>query len=393
MLVALREQGKGIMKHTFHVVDITVFDVHTTVKPLIIKDCVRPELSFLVNEHLYRQQHQSRAAIETADFRIKPLKYSSRQYTYFWKNYLNVWPEKWSDYWKLQIPFTCEPRGANLSVIDADTDIEIKLRPVIYLSALGWSTHLTLQLKGDMKLEQVRSLIGKLRSKDEDGQIFRLKGENVSLSGVFKYLSERMRETLYKPNRAVSEKLDETNVHRHFVVSLTNFSGAIYYYKSKWWHRDERMTNADQATLHSILHGRPIPVKEFAYLTRDNKFSLIHFKGPDLALSYFNLGTLIFLQQSAAKSSRRVSMQCLASNITNCSMMSLMFLYFHGQATKLGRSNPLVGELLKYVEEGLQRMPERYTNKFCEKLFSNHSDLMKLRAKPSVPLSESELLR
>ena len=140
------------------------------------------------------------------------------------------------------------------------------------------------------------------------------------------------------------------------------------------------MTNSDQAMLHSILHGRPIDVKEFAYLTRSNKFSVVHFTGPDLALSYFDLGTLVFLQQSAVKSTRKSSMLCLGSNIRSCSMMTLMFLYFYSQARKFHGSNHTLDGLLMNVQESLQRMPERYTNEFCKKLYRNHSDLDRMRS-------------
>jgi hypothetical protein len=232
-----------------------------------------------------------------------------------------------------------------------------------------------------MKLEDIRDLVRSLRSKEEDGLVFELASTKLNLSGVFKHISDRIRATLYKTQGPVPEKLDITNVHRHFIVSLTNFTGPIYYYKNKWRHRDELMTNADQALLHSVLHGQAIDVKKFAHLTRAKEFSVIHFKGPDLALSYFELGTLVFMQQSGAGNTRTNSLQCLASNIGSCSMMTLIFLYFHLQASKFAQSNPAIKTMLTNIEDSFGRMPQRYTNKFCERLFDNHSHLKKIRSK------------
>jgi hypothetical protein len=200
----------------------------------------------------------------------------------------------------------------------------------------------------------------------------------LNLSGVYKYFSSQVRETLYEASRQGPATLDTTNLHRHFIVSLTNFTGSIYYYKSKWWSEGERMTNADQALLHSILHGREIDVKTFAYLTRTDKFSVVHFTGPDLALSYFDLGTLVFMQQAALKSRRKSSMSCLGSNIRSCTMMTLMFLYFHSQAKKFAPSNAALKDLLINIGDNLRRMPDSYTNEFCKKLYRNHSDLSRM---------------
>lgn len=367
------------MKHNFHVVDIYLLDVHTTVRPLLMKHRMREGMEFLIDPDRYNQQYTSRQALQTGPFRIKPLTYNSRQYNHFWKNYMNVWPEKGIDYWKLQLPFTCEPTAAKLGMTLADDNFQVRVRPAIFVSSLGWSTNLTLQLKGNMRLEQIRKVISRLRSKDETGHIFELGGERLNLSGVYKHFSSELRQTLYKPSPPVARTLDTTNLHRHFIISLTDFTGSIYSYKNKWWNEGERMTNSDQAMLHSILHGRPIDVKEFAYMTRSSKFSVIRFTGPDLALSYFGLGTLIFLQRSV-RNSRKNSMLCLGSNIRSCSMMTLMFLYFHSQAKKFLGSDDILDDLLKNVEENLRRMPQRYTNAFCNKLYRNHSDLERMRS-------------
>lgn len=368
------------MKYNFHVVDIYLFDVHTAVKPLIAKDCVRKELDFLLDPQAYNQQYSSRDSLQTNAFKIKPLTYNSRQYNHFWKNYMSVWPIQRPDYWKLQVPFTFQPNAADLSVTLEEPSYEVKVRPTVYVSTLGWSTNLTLQLKGNMRLEQIRSLIARLRAKDESGYIFQLGTERLNLSSVYKHFSSKIRETLYKPSRPVT--LDTTNLHSHLIVSLSNFTGSVYYYKGKWQNEGERMTNADQALLHSILHGREIDVKEFAHITRTSKFSVVHFTGADLALSYFNLGTLVFMQQSVLRrSNRKTSMSCLGSNIRSCSMMTLMFMYFYGQAKKFPESKTSLRELLVNIENNLRLMPDSYTNAFCKKLYSNHSDLSQMRSR------------
>ncbi len=373
------------MKYNFHVVDVYLFDVHTAVKPLIAPDCMQKELRFLIDPKTYNEQYLSRASLDTSVFKISPLTYNSRQYNHFWKNYMSVWPIQRPDYWRLQVPFTFQPNARDLSMTLKDSNYQAKLRLTVYVSTLGWSTNLTLQLKGDMQLEQIRSLIARLRAKDDSGHVFQVGSERLNLSGVYKYFSTKVRETLYE--RPGLLPLDTTNIHSHLIVSLSNFTGSVYYYKSKWGNQDykakganegELMTNADQALLHSILQGREIDVKEFAYITRAGKFSVTHYMGPDLALSYFNLGTLVFMQHAAGRS-RKTSMSCLGSNIRSCSMMTLMLLYFYSQAKKFPESKTTLRELLMNIENNLRRMPDSYTNQFCKKLYRNHSDLNQMR--------------
>lgn len=366
-----------MLEYIFHTVDIFVFDVHTTVSPLIGANYMREGMEFLANEELYKEQHRVRQTVHRDYFKIQSLTYNSKHHNHFWKNYLNVWHQQGRDYWRLQIPFVCETKDVKLNVIDIDGDVQISVKPTIYLCALGWSTNLTFRLTGNMNVEQVRSFIGKLRSKNEDDRIFELQEQLLNLSGVFKFFTGKLRETLYKPGTPV---LDTTSVHRHIIVSLTNFSGPIYVYKKRWQGVGQRMTNAEQAELHSILRGEEIDVKTFAHLTIANKYSLVHYRGPDLALCYFDIGTLVFLQRSASKSGKKMAMHCLASNIRSCTMMTLIFLYFYAQAKKFDASHRLIKDMLEAIKRNLQQLPDKYTNQFCERLYDNHAELKKIRA-------------
>ena len=368
------------MKYKIHEVDIFVFDVHTALRPLAVEGYMQEQLNFLVDEDLYVKLHLARQTLDVNGFKIRPLTYNSRQYNHFWRNYMKIWHEGGRNLWNLQVPFICEPAIPRLKVRAANSPCEVIVRPTVYLSALGWSTNLSIRLVGNMTPEQVRDMVGVLRSKDGSGAIFELEGRRQNLSGVFRYFSERVREILYKPRGNMPEIPDKTNIHRHFIISLTNYSGPVAYYKNKWWDNDARMTNADQAALHSILHGRPIDVKEFAYITRSNKYSVIHFAGPDLALSYFDLGSLVFLQRSASNSKRKVAMRCLASNIRSCLMQTFSFLYFYSNAKKRTESSQRIEKLLVHLKKNLQCMPENYTNRFCERLYNNHAELKAIRS-------------
>lgn len=371
----------GFMKHTYHKVDIFIFDIHTAIDPLQVEGSVQKGMEFLVDEELYNKQHRQRLVYETSYFKIRPLTYNSRKYNHFWNNYMSIWQERGVDFWKLQIPFICVPKETKLEVESIDDTVQVTVKPIIYLNALGWSTNLTINLKGSITPTQLRTFIGKLRSKDKDVKVFKLDDKKYSLSEIYIHFTEKIREALYYPP---GTKRDIANVHRHIVVSITSYSGPIYYYKSKW-QGENRMTDVDQALLHSILHGRPIDIKEFAYLNRSNKYSVIQFNGPDLALSYFDIGTLVFLQKSATRNSNKMAMHCLASNIRSCSMISLLFMYFFSLAKKSDESQTSeaarkrIYDLLSYIKKNIKHLPDKYTNQFCRDLCDNHSDLKKIR--------------
>lgn len=361
------------MDSQFHAVDIHIFDFHSAVKPLSSPACLQNNFQFLSKADEYRKMYASGQGVLTPSFYVHPLSQRSRKHNHFWKRYLEIWHGNALDPWKLQVPFVCSPRQPVLKLATEGTGFESKVRPFVYLSAMGWSTNLNLHLSGDIKLPKLRDFIGQLKKSGPGNSLFRIDDKPHDLSQVFQYFSRKILEEVYAPD---SPPEDTLQLPRHFVVSLSQFTGPLLNYKATLWTKGKAMKDEDRALLHSILLGRAVTVPELAQILKARQHSFIQFKGPDFALAYFGKGILAFLQQSALKGSgRRASISCFASNIRTCSMMIWSLLNFYKEAGSWAQSNPLIAELREAVKFNLQKIPSRYTNEYCRALYSNHAEL------------------
>jgi hypothetical protein len=367
------------MDAQFHAVDIHIFDVHSVVKPLSSLACLQNNFQFLGKADDYRQQYASRQGVLTPTFYVHPLSQRTQKQNHFWKRYLEIWHGNAFDPWKLQVPFVCSPREPVLKLVTEGTGFEGKIRPIIYLSALGWSTNLNLHLSGDIKLPKLRDFIGQLRKSGPGNSLFKLQDKPQDLSQIFQHFSKKILQEVYSPDCSPEDTL---RVTRYFVTSLSQFSGPLLNYKATLWTKGKAMNDDDRALLHSILLGRPINVPELAQILKNKQHTFIPFKGPDFALAYFEKGILAFLQQGALKGSgRRASISCFASNIRTCSMMIWSLLNFYKESGSWAKSNPLIEELREAVKFNLQKIPSRYTNEYCRALYSNHAELKGLMPK------------
>ncbi len=358
------------MAYKFQAIDISFFDFHMMIDPLINPASIKSDFSFLVDPPAYNQQYLSAVTVQTPAMDITPLKWRFLNYHHFWKYYQTIWSNGGVyDFWKLQMPFIGETnQGTKLGFDPGLPGIEGKVKATVFLTSMGWSTNLDIHLQGEMTPDMVSKLVSKL-SKGGAGN-FRINGTPSNLPGVFEYFSGLLHKDVYAANI-----IDSLKIKRHTIITLSSFTGPVAYY-SLTNRSGKQMPAADRALFHSILKGTPVSFADVIGLENPRKFLLTqYYNGPDFALTYFDLGTLLFMQQSALFSGERdrlrsSKMRCHASNIRNYLLMALDLHHFCRDTKKIAETNPNVKALRDAALVTLQDMPTKYTNQFCQSFHS-----------------------
>jgi hypothetical protein len=371
------------MDYVFNSVEIFEFDIRVAVQPLLLPEtkAVQSQCLFLVQKDNYRTQYQQKNGIRTATFKIRPLTDRVLKRNHFWRRYKEIWLNNGSpDYWRLQMPFLCKPSTTirlNLKELELEgASIQGSVEPRIFLSALGWSVNLHFRLQGRMEPAQLVSFIGRLRNRN----IYPLlvDGKEKTLGGTHGFLSDYIRNEIYSQENPPADIL---KLPRHLVVSISRFDGPKRLYRKRFHDKPElmEMTDEDRALIHSIVYGRPVSNEEAI----EQKVSLTQFDDANFALTEFDHGTLLFMQEAAAIGSvdrSEASLKCLCWNIQTCSMMILTWLSFYEIAARYGNLSPKVQDLRNGVQHTLQELRDRYTNKVCQTFYLNYGPLQKLIA-------------
>ena len=129
--------------------------------------------------------------------------------------------------------------------------------------------------------------------------------------------------------------------------------------------------------MHSILRGRDVTVPEVIRLEREKKFLQVDFIGPDFALTYFDHGTLVFLQRASLKGTelsqrKRRAVTCHAANIRNYSLMTLALHRFYADTAKYSGKKDKIDLLRDSIAKSLAELPYQYTNPFCKAFHANY---------------------
>lgn len=356
------------MDTTFHSIDIHIFDLHTTVRPLIAHDCIQEKLRFLVDPDGYRNQYINGQSILTDSFNIHPLSRNSQKNS-FWKNYLSLLNESALDYWRLQAPFVCSVRQPTINLVTEGLRFQGKIRPFIYLSALGWSTNLDIHITGDIKLPELQDFILAILHKESIDNIgienheepviahLELNQKPASLSDIFRSFSGKLLNEVYDLH---NQPNDVIKISRYLIISLSKFDGPTLHYQRALGRKG--MTDADQAMLHSLLRGEVIKAKELPRKVREQPHTLIEFdQRPDFLLIYFEYGTLVFMQKSASSKGRRQrSLSCFVANMRSCAFMIWTMFYFYKAARSTAESNEDVKNTRLMVLDNLKMMGEQF---------------------------------
>jgi hypothetical protein len=303
------------MAYEFRRVDIRIFDFHLTLDPLLAAGSLKPPVSFLGDAGKYRQQFEGKA-IAAGAFRIRPLRKKTRTYHHFWKYYTTVFGEL--DPWLLMVPFVCEPTKFKLDITPPN-GARAFARPATYLFPYGWSTAIEMSVHGKLTPAQLRDFIGKVRSQ-LDGP-FLLDGKPLGLSAVLRKYGEELKNACFTKELAAP---DFRRIDRHMIVSLSQFDGDIRYYKPRS-SADPVMPAADKAALHEVLLGEHVDPASIAVPDPNSgaksAFLVTRFAGAGFAITYFDKGILLFVQDKAKLKKYAQAMHCLATNVMLCMMM------------------------------------------------------------------------
>ena len=387
------------MAYVFQAVDIFAFDLHVTVNPLADSALVQKNYGYLVNPDGYRAQYESGKILETPNFIIRPLTWRlHHRRNYFWEPYLDMWPAGKVDYWGLQIPFSLKPKGSRIEFSTTGKAFQVSVLPMIYLWSFGWSTNLNIYVRGEITPAELQQLISTIRSVDKAVTPFSISGKHYSLSGVFQYFSELIRKEVYTPDGSLGES---NPVKRYLVTSLAQYTGPLDVYS-----RDAsalRMPDGDRLMLYSILEGRSITLDDLENIEQNKVKYLVtrhnppDFFEPDLTLTRFDFGTLMFIQRLALGESHDVAflrktrkrLRCLASNIRLFLLVNMALLNFireaevsFGDESDPDYASSAINKRLQQNSKAiLKRLPERYRNSFSGSFYRHYKPLQDLAKK------------
>jgi hypothetical protein len=312
------------------------------------------------------------------------------KYHFFWKHYQLIHQNGGPDFWTLQMPFVGRPRSMPITVVTGSPDFSAVVRPSVHLSAMGWSTTLGVRLRGKMKPGDVQAFVRNLSL--QSAAPFEVAGARLTLPALFDRFTKSVLKDVYQ-----SSVVDALKLRRYLLMTPVRFSGDVAFYKVP--NVPKQMAGSDRATLHSMLKGASIQTLDVVQLETEKKFLVTHFvdptgaSNPDFAITYFDYGTLLFMQRTANGSdesrwkTRRSAMQCHAANIGHYLQTTLSLQAFYRDA-KSSATTPTGQTLMQSIRHTLEVLPARYTNQFTQSFHQSYGPLSKL-TQPRTPAGGS----
>jgi hypothetical protein len=364
-----REEEEALMPPIFKDIDILLFDFHLDFRPLFFPDRLKPDFAFLSDPDLYHQKQSRGLVFAAGGLEVHPVSLRARKRNRFWSRYTaSVAPPAITD-WHFQTPFGIRP--------PTNVDCKVpqgsgKLRSMIHVNSLGWSTRLELALSGNLDLDFLQGLTTSILNKEK---IFAIQGQPQHLNNLLNHFGKLWQASAYK--NPGEPPVDTLPVQRHMIVSVGRFEGAAKSYIQKAG-AEEWMTAADRAKLHGVLLGRPFAIQELRE-GPEQKYLYTQFgDSTNFALSYFDQGSLIFMQDEAAEKTgtkaRRKSLGCLARNLSDFSCLALSL----DSVLNHPREDTPLKELKVALRHCLKLVGSSYTNEFCKTWFLKHELLRHL---------------
>jgi hypothetical protein len=362
----------SVMAYQFQAIDISVFDFHLTLAPLLNPNSVNKDYQFLVDPAAYNQYYTAGTPIKTKNLILDPLDWWTLNYHHFWRYYQTIWPLGSSyDFWKLQMPFIGKLAGQQLKVNTGSPNFIASIRPRLFVNGFGWSTNFDIALRGNMTPAQVTNFVGRLG--DKNVRMFELNGIPKTLPELFEHFGQSVQQELYAP-----QVINFVKINRHMLMTVASFTGPVAPYRDS----GNEIPTADRAWFHSMLKGTKVGFAEVLDL-ENNKFLLTQFHDrPDFAISYFDYGTLLFMQQTALDAMtqgrvHRSKAKCHSSNIRNYLLTTLDHYVFWRDAKKTAGASPAVKTMRDDALITLQEIPNKYNNQFCKSFHTNFGPLTK----------------
>lgn len=366
------------MPYGFQQVVICAFDFHLMLAPLTGGIQPNAPFDYLVDPNLYNQQYSAGTKTQTAHLSFAPLNWRSLTYHHFWKHYQTLQTDATTgkyDFWKLQMPLSGKLKD-QVKLVTGVPTITGTVRPTIFLSGIGWSTNVTISLTGQMTQAELSNFVGSLSNKG--AAVFEINGKRMTLPELFEVIGNFVLTEVYQP-----KSIDTLRLKRHLIVCPFAATGPVGHYPAD--PMQKRISTADRASLHSILLGAPVSFNEILNLERDKKFLVTQFyQGPDFALTYFDKGTLIFMQQTAIgggpyRGALQSQLDCLLNNIRNYLLITFGLYHFclatDRNPTLNQKAKTLRGDLIFTVKA----IPNSYSNQFCQSFHQNFTALAKLK--------------
>lgn len=377
------------MTYQFQAVDIFAFDVHTAVKALAFPELVKPTFDYLVQPDKYRQRFANGQVVDTDHYRIECLKWREREHGRFWPYYIGLWPGPEPDFWGLQVPFVYKSKHTTLRLMIDTKTYQANVHPIVFLNSMGWSTNIYIRIFGNISADELQGVVAKLRGTVADAAIFEIetqtttdepgvnKREQTDLSGVFEHFAGLVLKELYVKATNVSPK---RTTERFIVTSIARYTGPPPKHFPR--HRTPSMSDAERATMLSILGGETVQVA-VNLKEKEEKVLCAQFKGRSFALTRFYQAALLFIQERAASEPNRKirwKLHCLASNVRSSLMVSFAALGFHEEASGAYLKNENVKTLKENLRELVPKIRGSYKNSLFRTFYLKFTPFEKLVA-------------
>ena len=361
------------MPYNFKHVTIEIFDIHpiAALYKAPAQSCFQPAFAFLGDEPQYEQQFLKRTPVQTNSFVFTPLPVYEQEKSHFWIGYCAIATKSGRpDYWRLQLPFYGRVRDTGLTLNHPLQGITVSAYPSVYLTGIGWSVNLTVEVRGDIKKADLIALVGWLSRAEGEGFSFTAAGGANDRKSLFRWYNDRILEEVFPKAQPPHAGMKIVN---QFVISLNTYEGDLKTYQA--------MPTDEKALMRSILYGRTVNPEDLAKEQANRPLLKIQITTSDtnFALTNFDYGSLIFLQREArlkqppVKENKR-KVECFANNIKDF----LMTMHLLSQFTRLpGPPAPQsdLGNRPAGLATVLAAIPGYYTNLFAQAMYKNHKDL------------------
>lgn len=361
------------MAYSFKHVTIYAFDIHPAVSFLKdpSRDYLQSNFEFLKSRDAYEHLYWSDQPVQTASFTFKGLSSNNLKKSHFWKSFGNISISNGRpDIWHLQMPFADKHVKTNLKLDYDIPGVSITVVPSVYLSALGWSVNLKMDLEGNIKKSLLIDFVGWLTSGEKSDFSFKIGSDLKTPKEVFRFFNNLIQEEVYKKENPPHPGM---KIIRQLVISVNSYEGDITRYPE--------MPTDEKALMRSILFGRNIDPLVLA--KEESNFPLtktfITTSGTNFALTHFEQGTFIFLQREAnnrepVNKAYKRKVACFAANCKHCLMISYLLWQFYTQSGNQVVETDL-GKLKTTIPQTLKSLPENFSNLFCKNLFLQHKGI------------------
>jgi hypothetical protein len=354
------------MPPVFEEVELLLFDLHLSLRPLAGGVPVQPTFGFLLDREAYAAAFAA-APLDSDRFTVHALRRELKR-NHFWRHYRNIQPpaagpELAEKLWDLQIPFRCHPKAFPLRYSPGQPGVGGRARVEVFLWPCGWSSNVEIVLRGPLTTAAVRQLLAGLGTASP----FDLDGQPAKLSQVFARLTASLKQDLYGGPHGVGEK---RKVDRYTVVALTRAASPLPPFDP------DLMADADRADLLGVLLGKPVSIAELVH-RESGKLLVTRLGASDFALTDLDRrATLLAVTGAAANGRSRASLHCLAANVRTCALVSEALLLFAAEAGKpYAAGHGEVDVLREAAKATLGELPDVYDNSFSKGLFVARSGL------------------